>query len=215
VTLRVLDLCCGTFGFSQGFIERGDVVLGVDSDPELTAPSGAELLIRDVKTLRADELGAFDVVLAGPPCPEFSAMRHANPRLRGKPPSPEAFARVEACFRLARDLEARWWAVENVRGAIRWWRPIYGEPTHKLGAWYLWASLPPIVFPEMPHKLGSRAISKAGRGRVNDLGKSGRERSRTPVELAEALASGVHHYAARRPFAQPTISQATLAGVVG
>lgn len=28
--LRVLDLCCGTMGFSAGFIRRGDIVTGVD-----------------------------------------------------------------------------------------------------------------------------------------------------------------------------------------
>lgn len=208
--LRVLDLCAGTCGFSAGFIERGDIVTAVEIDPPAELPGGVELLKRDVREVSIMELGAFDVTLGGPPCPEFSGMRHANPRLRGVPPSQKAFDVVEACFRLARDSQARFWAIENVRGAIKWWSPIYGEPTHRLGAWYLWAALPPTRFPEMPMKLGSRAISRAGRGRVNDLNKQGRERSRTPHELADALAQGVHDWYARRPFPKPAIAQAEL-----
>lgn len=209
-TLRVLDLCCGTFGFSAGFLARGDYVLGVDADPDVPVPEGAEFLCADVAELRPRDVGAFDVVLGGPPCPEFSQMRHANPRTRGRPPSSHAFAVVEACFRLARDLEARWWAIENVRGAVKWWTPIYGEPTHRLGAWQLWASLPPTRFPPMPMKLGARAVSRAGRGRVTDLGKSGRDRSRTPPELAHTLAEGVHAWHERRPFPAPPAATRTL-----
>lgn len=214
--LRVLDAFCGTWGFSAGFAARGDVIVGVDLDARSAddAPPGVEFIRADVRELRAGDLGAFDVALFGPPCPEFSGMRHANPRLRGVPPSSAAFENVEAAFRLARDVEARWWAVENVRGAVKWWSPLYGEPTHRLGAWYLWACLPPIVWPPMPAKLGARAVARNGRGREGDLGKSGRERSRSPRELADALADGVHAWVERRPFAKPAVATATLPGVV-
>lgn len=87
---RVLDLFCGTGGFSKGFEDQGDfeVLLGIDildvavgtfkiNHPKATA------VVRDIRCLPPEDLldelniarDAVDVLIGGPPCQGFSSIR--------------------------------------------------------------------------------------------------------------------------------------------
>lgn len=99
--LKVIDLFCGTGGFSKGFENAGgfDVVLGIDLLPHAIETfkknhPGASGLAADVRSLSpgalAEQLGLkteeVDVVIGGPPCQGFSSIRphrgsrHDDPR---------------------------------------------------------------------------------------------------------------------------------------
>lgn len=88
--LKVIDLFCGTGGFSKGFENAGgfDVVFGIDLLPDAIATfrrnhSEARALAGDVRDYPAErvgreldlEPGQIDVVIGGPPCQGFSSIR--------------------------------------------------------------------------------------------------------------------------------------------
>jgi DNA (cytosine-5)-methyltransferase 1 len=86
VSMKVLDLFSGAGGFSSGFASTSSTHLAVDVDPvaletySLNYP-GTKILQKDIGSLHSIELkcelgGAPDIIMASPPCEEFS---QANP----------------------------------------------------------------------------------------------------------------------------------------
>lgn len=88
--LRVLDLFCGTGGFSKGFENEGnyEVVFGIDllriavetfrlNHPEALAITGDIRSISPAKAASCLRLprGDVDVIIGGPPCQGFSSIR--------------------------------------------------------------------------------------------------------------------------------------------
>ena len=63
--MMVVDLFCGLGGFSQAFRDRGHRVIGVDIVPPAD-------VLADVRNLPFNEKLRADVVLASPPCDEFT-----------------------------------------------------------------------------------------------------------------------------------------------
>lgn len=127
----VLDLFCGLGGFSSVFRERGHRVIGVDIVPPCDIQA-------DVGRLPFSTEFRPDVILASPPCDEFS--RESMPWCRtGKVPSVDL---VVAAKRAIDTLRPRWWVIENVRGAIRYLVPILGPVRERVGSRYLWGNFP-------------------------------------------------------------------------
>lgn len=71
---------------------------------------------------------------------------------------------VDACVRIARSTDCRFWLLENTRGAIRWFRPTLGEPRYRMSPQFLWGC-PPVGFqPEfvkLPKKRHGTAALRA------------------------------------------------------
>lgn len=70
--MKVLDLFAGLGGWSKPARERGHEVTTVDLDPRF----GTDI-VADVFDLTVDRLGgpgAYDLILASPPCEKFSVM---------------------------------------------------------------------------------------------------------------------------------------------
>jgi len=99
--LTVIDLFCGTGGFSKGFENTGcfDVLLGIDLLPHAIETfelnhQEAVGVVADLRAYPAEEAserldlarGALDVLIGGPPCQGFSSIRpnratnHDDPR---------------------------------------------------------------------------------------------------------------------------------------
>jgi site-specific DNA-cytosine methylase len=109
----VLDLFVGLGGFSSAFDSDKWEVVTVDIeerfDPTLCA---------DVFNLRPSDLSAwdFDVVLASPPCSEFSPAQNLNGE---HDPDGDAIALVHHAIGLAKGLDPAYWMLENPRGRLR------------------------------------------------------------------------------------------------
>lgn len=175
--MKALDLCCGLGGWTEGLLAAGYEVIGVDVIPHSDYP--APLLRADVRSLKGDWFKDIDLVVASPPCEEFS--RHDMPWCRAKNPPEPDLSIVEACQRLAKEIGAPL-VLENVRGAQKW----LGKARCKYGACYLWGDGAPETCPKSPPGNGKERLSSKERLR----------RAKVPIDLARYVAE--HHSAKRR-----------------
>lgn len=118
--LRIVDLFCGTGGFSHGAHAAGfEVVAAYDRDPILTSSfprnfPATPLHLRNVawitgERLKRDAGGEIDGIIGGPPCQGFSEMglrKHEDPRR----------LLLRHFFRLVAEVRPRFFVMENVRG---------------------------------------------------------------------------------------------------
>jgi hypothetical protein len=170
MTMRALDLCCGLGGWTEGLLAVGWSVFGVDIVP-MRYPG--QMMIADVRSLPANALpGPFQLVVASPPCLEFS--RWDQPFFdKSKLAQPDT-AIWRSCERIARELGAPL-VLENVRGAQRF----MGRAAWGWDGAYLWGDGVPLLRP-----VGCGRLT--GRKRYGP--KDPQLRAKVPYELARWIA---------------------------
>ena len=166
VTPLAIDLFCGSFGFSAGWLEIGGYVVGFDLEHlphHGPVPNGADLVIQDVLTLHGKQFKDAALIVASPPCTEFSWMAMPWSRAkqvaralcgedefpanyRGSRTVAQLTALFDACFRIQREaIEVAGHfiplVVENVRGAIPW----VGRSRWNYGSYHLWGDVPALM----------------------------------------------------------------------
>ena len=205
----VLDLFAGLGGFSQAFAEseRWDVTtveIEERFDPDIVA---------DVFELRPSDFDReFDVVLASPPCTQFSTIRNVTKGgddawIDGQPgtdAAADALALVHHTVGLIRGLAPEYWYLENPRGMLRthWkspkatvWYCQYDEPTAKPTD--LWGDHAPMKYRKCHfgndlcgHKR-TKSYKEHGGGSDNRQGilkeQSAAERAKVPSGLSKAI----------------------------
>lgn len=186
-----LDLCCGDGGISRGMDEAGFVVLGVDTVRRPDYKYG--LMQRDVRTLSAADFESYAPVAwvhASPPCTRFSLARAGRVK---DPPTEADLDILKACLRLRDELKPRFWSVENVRGAVPWFRPLLGEPKLRHGAFFLWGNFPPFLVERAGLRKGiygsKSPVTKAAGKQVKP--KNPWASACVPIELSRPLALAV------------------------
>ena len=120
----------------------------------------AQLVLQDVLTLHGSQFRNAALIVASPPCQEYSY--RAMPWKRAKalpPPSNELF---EACFRIQREASEAAshhipMVVENVKGAQPW----VGRAACHYGSFYLWGDVPALMPPSKFVKLPGNDTWKA------------------------------------------------------
>jgi C-5 cytosine-specific DNA methylase len=151
-----VDLYCGLGGWTEGLLAAGFYVVGFDNVRheygEHRYP--AQLVIQDVLTLHGRQFKDAALIVASPPCQDYSYM--AMPWKRAKKMAAEyrdgtrdvrqLTALFDACFRLQREACAAAgrhvpMVVENVRGAIPW----VGRSRWHHGSFYLWGDVPALM----------------------------------------------------------------------
>lgn len=163
-----IDLCAGLCGWGEGLISEGWRVRAYDIEDMFAAlgeprPEHIELVLRNVLEMHGSEIADADLIVASPPCTEYSYMAMPWSRakqiaraLRGEDEFPEGYrgsrtveqlnAIFDACFRLQREAsEAAGrhipMVVENVRGAEPW----VGRAAWRFGSYYLWGDVPALM----------------------------------------------------------------------
>ena len=130
--MLILDLCCGLKGASNSMLVAGWNVVTVDIDPQFDPDIVADLI--DFRYLGKKP----DLIWASPPCTEFS--RESMPWCRtGNPPDMDL---VFACKRIIDQVNPKYWVIENVKGAIKYFDPHYGRPKASFGPFFLWGHFP-------------------------------------------------------------------------
>ncbi|MFX1482719.1 MAG: DNA cytosine methyltransferase, partial [Promethearchaeota archaeon] len=129
--MRILDLFCGGGGFSYGFVPlSNDVHLAIDIDPyaletyRMNYPRAKTWStdIHDLHSLQVEEVlgGSPDIIIASPPCEEFSK---ANPTSQ-IPAAERIYGEGTAqllldAIRLIGDLAPRVFVIENVAAILQ------------------------------------------------------------------------------------------------
>jgi hypothetical protein len=184
MTLRekplAIDLCCGLGGWTDGLLAEGWRVRGYDIEAHEYGDDRypAELVIRNVLDMHGSEIADAELIVASPPCTEYSYMAMPWSRakqiaraLRGDDEFPDPYrgsrtiaelnAIFDACFRIQREAsEAAGrhipMIVENVKGAQPW----VGRAAWNFGSFYLWGDVPAL----MPAALRATKNSDLGGG---------------------------------------------------
>lgn len=172
-----VDLFCGLGGWSAGFLANGYQCWGFDIERHDYGPGGypGDLALQDILTLHGSQFRDAAVIVASPPCQNYSYL--AMPWSRSKDPDNSKSAKAlrlkwetegpdnrlfDACFRIQREvIEAAGchipMIVENVQGAIPW----VGRSRWHYGSFHLWGDVPalmPITFqPVMKRGVTHRA----------------------------------------------------------
>ncbi len=67
-----IDLFCGLFGWSAGFVAEGWRCVGFDIAKMGPVPEGCKLVIQDVLTIHGSQFKDAAVIVASPPCQKYS-----------------------------------------------------------------------------------------------------------------------------------------------
>lgn len=151
-----IDLFCGLGGWTEGLLTEGYDVIGFDIERHVYGEHRypAQLVLQDVLTLHGRQFRDADLIVASPPCQEYSYM--AMPWSRAKAIAAEyrngardvreLTALFDACFRIQReacDSAGRHipLVVENVKGAQPW----VGQARAHFGSYYLWGDVPALM----------------------------------------------------------------------
>lgn len=171
-----LDLCCGKGGWALGLIAAGWDVIGIDVEEWDGFPG--RRIIKDVRELTVEDVRALDqrsvsLVVASPPCQEFSyrsfPFKHCRYLRDNVPPDKTIW---EACEKIAKELDAPM-ILENVRGAERY----MGKAKAHYGSYYLWGNVPALLPMGNPRKGFTRVKDESFSG-----GRDGKQfRGNTPV----------------------------------
>lgn len=160
-----IDLYCGLGGWTDGLLAEGWDVIGFDNEQheygEHRYPG--KLVLQNVLTLHGSQFRDAALIVASPPCTEYSYMAMPWKRakqiaraLRGEDSFPDGYTGsrtvtelnrlFDACFRIQREAcEAAGkhipLIVENVRGAQPW----VGSAQWAYGSYYLWGDVPVLM----------------------------------------------------------------------
>lgn len=192
-----IDLYCGLGGWTEGLLAEGYDVIGFDIERHDYGDGKrypAQLVLQDVLTLHGRQFKDAALIVASPPCQEYSYMAMPWSRAKaiaaeyreGKRDVKKLTALFDACFRIQREaIEAAGHfiplVVENVRGACAW----VGRSRWNYGSFHLWGDVPAL----MPM---TRAIKNNG-GSWFNIGSPGqKETNRNPVhELVRQKTRGL------------------------
>lgn len=153
-----IDLCCGLGGWTDGLLAEGWDVIGIDIEAHVYGDERypAQLVVQDVLTLHGSQFKSANLIVASPPCQEYSYMAMPWSKAKAKAAAiraDETGAELErlnrlfnCCFRLQREAcEAAGrhipLIVENVRGAIPW----VGRSRWNFGSFHLWGDVPALM----------------------------------------------------------------------
>jgi len=151
-----IDLFCGLGGWTEGLLAEDWYVVGFDNERHQygDAKYPAHLVLQDVLTLHGKQFKDAALIVASPPCQEFSYMAMPWSRakakerdfLEGRDDPKRLTSLFDACFRIQREaIEAAGQfiplVVENVRGAQKW----VGRSRWNYGSFHLWGDVPALM----------------------------------------------------------------------
>lgn len=171
-----IDLFCGLGGWTEGLLAEGYYVVGFDIERHEYDDDRypAQLVLQDVLTLQGSQFKDVTLIVASPPCQEFSYMampwskakEKRRQYLAGERDRAELTALFDACFRIqseAIEAAGRYipLVVENVRGAQEW----VGRSRWNFGSFHLWGDVPALM--PITGKKSNESVRQASIGNIN------------------------------------------------
>jgi hypothetical protein len=197
--VKVLDLFSGLGGWAAPFREAGHEVTTLDFDPRF----GTDI-IADVLEWPIPAAGAFDIILASPPCEKFSVLAIGRHWLPGYKPKHEgtltAIAIVRRTVEIIEAVAPAFYVVENPVGMLRKLNLLpyerqtvtycqYGAPWRKPTD--LWGGFPPSLTLRPRCRNGDPCHIAAARGSRSGTQSSALTHLRAVEDRAAERARGV------------------------
>jgi site-specific DNA-cytosine methylase len=193
-----LDLCSGTGGFSQAFLNAGWDVIRIDNNERFkNVPNTIIADVCDIpNVLKIISNRKVNVILVSPPCERFSLMGGSWP----KEGIGKAMAIVGACLDLVVALKPDYWVLENPKARLRWFlgkpkttirQKDYGgllpKPTD------LWGNVClPMLQRTTPPMKGHGPTERRRLG-VPMLGSNSAKNAEIPLGLSQTILEAVSH----------------------
>lgn len=153
-----IDLFAGLGGWTESLLDVGYDVIGFDIERHAYGEQRypAQLVIQDVLTLHGSQFKDAALIVASPPCQEYSYMAMPWKLAKAKAAAIRADTTgrelerlnrlFNACFRIQREASIAAGrhvplVVENVRGAIPW----VGRSRWNFGSFHLWGDVPALM----------------------------------------------------------------------
>tara|TARA_R110000824_G_C15170622_1_gene672879 strand:- start:779 stop:1420 length:642 start_codon:yes stop_codon:yes gene_type:complete len=192
--MKVLDLCSGLGGFSEAFHLAGHSVVRIENNPLLRdVPNTTLMCIFEFRDWIEDNLDKInesksswctdiDLIVFSPPCLEFSVAYNA-PRANHEREFPNvpwdpSMDILECGMDIISMLKPTWHIVENVRGAIKYFKEDLGSPRQINDAYVFWGNFPSFAPRKFPSK--SQKDSRHSPIRANIRGQ-------IPIEISNEL----------------------------
>lgn len=151
--LKILDLYAGFGGASQAFLDSGDEVTRIENNKQILSRGyGQNTIFANVESYHYDlpKYKNLDLIISGLPCQEFSLAYNAyrsRVEREGRTHFPD-LSHLQTTIEIIERLQPKHFIIENVAGAIKYFKPYLGDFTQKIGAQALWHNLPqPISIP--------------------------------------------------------------------
>ena len=153
-----IDLFCGLGGWTDGLLAEGYDVIGFDIERHEYGEHryAAQFVVQDVITLHGSQFKDAALIVASPPCQEYSYMAMPWKLAKAKAAAIRADTTGEKlaalnrlfdqCFRIQKEASIAAgkhipMLVENVRGAIPW----VGRSRWNFGSFHLWGDVPALM----------------------------------------------------------------------
>ena len=199
----MIDLFSGLGGASEAFLKNGWDVVRIENNP-VFCPGGEHYVpftyCDDVLTLEIDDNAkGVEFLWASPPCYEFStaynSIRSTRAR-QGLDHQPD-MTLINRTIELIDLIKPRYWAIENVVGASKYFQPLLGKHRLLVGSAMLWGNFPIIGF---------EALERAYKKKKGDLARwsdiRANERAKIPYWLSEQMRISVQYQMTVDDFAQ-------------
>lgn len=136
-----IDLFCGLGGWADGFLAEGWEVVGFDIERHVYGDQKypAQLVLQDVLTLHGSQFRDAAVIVASPPCTEFS-YRGRYGRKKNLDPPIKGLALFRAVQRIAHES-----GVPTVIENVVWAQEFVGTARAHWGSQYLWGDVPALL----------------------------------------------------------------------
>jgi len=164
----VWDLCSGLGGWSEAFVQDGWDVIRLEINPNLKyIPHTHTVNVLNYLDWMP-VLPKPDLILASPPCTEFSLAQNFH-NARSEYPDMRI---LEACIDIIKLARPKYWCIENVAGACRFFEPYLGKHTQRAGPFYMWGEFPYVALdPSWTHNKedqvkGPRSLRANQRGKI-------------------------------------------------
>jgi hypothetical protein len=159
------DLFCGLGGWTEGLLAEGYDVVGFDIERHVYGEQRypAQLVLQDILTVHGSQFRDATLIVASPPCQEYSYMAMPWSLAKAKAAAIRADTSgqmladlnrlFDACFRIQAQASLAAgrhipMVVENVRGAIPW----VGRSRWNFGSFHLWGDVPALMPPIVGRK---------------------------------------------------------------
>lgn len=188
-----IDLFCGLGGWTEGLLAEGYFVVGFDLERHKYGEHRylGHLVLQDVLTLHGSQFKDAAIIVASPPCQDYSYMAMPWKLAKAKAAAIRADTTgaallqlnrlFDTCFRIQKEASLAAgrhipMVVENVRGAIPW----VGRSRWNFGSYHLWGDVPALMPYGRAFKIPGFRLAQGSVhwGRRTNTGKGARFTSR-------------------------------------